>query len=236
MPANDDYSAWRYDEFTQVGTDYGQSEEANAYDDNHARIRDVDAENQAILERLNLPADATLIDYGCGPGAFVLHAAPVCKRVYAVDVSEEMLKIGTQKAVAAGIDNLSFVHAGYLSYDHQDDPADAITSSFSFHHLPDFWKFEALTRMRAQLKEGGLFYLHDVVIEQENRISNMNALLDSLGKNGGEKMISETQDHYRDEYSTFDWIIDGMLDRSGFEIAERSFDQGVVATYLAKAV
>jgi putative AdoMet-dependent methyltransferase len=51
--------------------------------------------------------------------------------------------------------NIEFVHAGFLTYAHRDEAADAVVSRMALHHLPDFWKVVALDRVRALLKKGG---------------------------------------------------------------------------------
>jgi putative AdoMet-dependent methyltransferase len=59
-------------------------------------------------------------------------------RVYAVDVSRAMLDYAKAKAMSAGIANIFFSHAGFLTYEHLDQPAAAIATTFALHHLPDF--------------------------------------------------------------------------------------------------
>ena len=41
---------------------------------------------------------ATVIDMGCGTGAFAIHAAPYYRRIHAVDVSQAMLCRARRKA------------------------------------------------------------------------------------------------------------------------------------------
>jgi ubiquinone/menaquinone biosynthesis C-methylase UbiE len=47
---------------------------------------------QSLIERLGLGAEHTLIEIGAGTGTFAVPAAKICKRVYVVDVSTEMLR------------------------------------------------------------------------------------------------------------------------------------------------
>lgn len=230
---NDD-SAWQYDEFSQIGKDYADPDEAGNYDASHATFRDPVAEANAVLDRLDVAADACLIDFGCGTGTFALEAARRCARVYAVDVSPAMLRRARVKAAAARAENISFCHGGFLSYVHQGPPADVITTTFAFHHLPDYWKGVALGRLQKMLQAGGRFYLSDVVIAEDNSRENIAAFIEVLAAAGGDALREDTETHFREEFSTYDWVIDGLLMRSGFEIIDKRIDQGVLGHYLCR--
>jgi hypothetical protein len=41
----------------------------------------------------------------------------------------------------------------------------------------------------------------------------------------------ELADHVRGEFSTYSWLLDVMLDRTGFEIVDRSFRRSAYGTY-----
>ncbi len=223
---------WVYDEFKQVGKDYSKQYEVAVYDSSHADFRDVTAENNAIIDKLDVKKDQTIIDFGSGTGAFAIQAASHCEKVIAVDVSEAMLDMAKQKAKKAGVSNIEFHHAGYLSYDHKLKPVDAIISSLSFHHLPDFWKGMALQRIHSMLNPAGKFYLYDVIIEYKNAQKNIEAFIESQAKAGGDFLREDAEEHFSEEFSTFDWVIDGLLQRAGFTILEKENNAGVFGSYL----
>ena len=54
----------------------------------------------------------------------------------------------------------------------------------------------------------------------------------------GNKVLDELRDeiaaHVREEYSTYDWIIDGLLERAGFEIRSREIVEGVLGRYVCE--
>lgn len=224
--------SWTYNEFKQVGKDYSKQTEVDVYDSSHADFRDIEAENNAILDRLDLKNNHKIIDFGSGTGAFSIQAASRCEKVLAIDVSEAMLEFAKQKARKAGVSNIEFHHAGYLSYMHKGIPVDAIVSSLSFHHLPDFWKYVALQRVNNMLKPGGKFYLYDVIIEYENAEMNIEAFIKSQAAAGGNFLREDAEEHFREEYSTFDWIIEALLQRTGFRILEKEIISGVLGSYL----
>ncbi|MFA7403939.1 MAG: class I SAM-dependent methyltransferase [Pelobacteraceae bacterium] len=224
--------AWQYDEFKQVGTDYSSKAEVEIYDSSHADFRDMEAESIKILELLEIKGSDVLIDFGSGTGTFAIQAALRCARVYAVDVSQEMINLATGKAAKAGISNIEFHHAGFLTYEHDDSPVDAVVTTFAFHHLPDFWKGIALKRVAGMLKPGGRFYLRDVIMEETDTLENIAAFLDKMAAAGGTLLREDCEKHFRDEYSTYDWVMDSLLARAGFSIKSKQMDDGVLGTYI----
>lgn len=225
---------WQYDEFAQIGTDYGSKAEVDVYDSSHADFRDIKAESIKVLDLLDIKGDDTIIDFGSGTGTFVIEASKRCAKVYAVDVSQAMLDCATAKAKKAGAANIVFHHAGFLTYEHHGSPVDAVVTTFAFHHLPDFWKGIALRRINEMMKPGGQLYMHDVIIEESNALANIEALVQELSKAGGQRLQEDTERHFKEEYSTYDWVMDGLLTRAGFTIEEKRIEAGVLGTYLCK--
>lgn len=228
------YLSWQYDEFKQVGRDYGEQLEVDRYDSSHAEFRDVAAENNAILDAIAISPSDRVIDFGCGTGDFALQASLRCKHVYAVDVSETMLSFAKAKAEKAGISNISFHHAGFLTYSPEEQSADAIVTTFAFHHLPDFWKGVALNRLYRLLKPGGRFYLRDVILPEHHALENIAAFIEKQAAIGGDFLREDAEGHFRDEYSTYEWVMDGLLERSGFVVKHKSMQDGILGTYLCQ--
>ena len=48
----------------------------------------------------------------------------------------------------------------------------------------------------------------------------------------GEEMRKELETHIRQEYSTFDWVMEGMLKNAGFKIDTANYMEGFFANYL----
>ena len=69
---------WQYDEMKHCGVDYSEQGQVEVYDKRHQKFRDYEKEGQAIIDQLELGADDTVIDIGCGTGAFALYAAKKC--------------------------------------------------------------------------------------------------------------------------------------------------------------
>jgi putative AdoMet-dependent methyltransferase len=224
--------SWRYDEFKQVGKDYSQPAEAEVYDSSHADFRDAVRESETALDLLGVKAGSVVIDFGAGTGTFAVQAAKRGAQVYAVDVSPAMIAQAQDKAAKAGITGIMFCHAGFLTYEHQGPPVDAISISFSFHHLPDFWKGIALKRLAAMLKPGGRLYLYDVILTEEKALENIAAFIAKQTEAGGDFLREDAEMHFRDEHSTYDWVMDGLLERAGFQIESKRVEAGLLGTYV----
>jgi putative AdoMet-dependent methyltransferase len=231
-------SKWYYNEMKHAGVDYADVAQVQAYDARHQRFRDYQKASEVIIEKLGLGPEHVVIDMGAGTGAFALYAAPKCKHIYAVDVSQPMLDYSRQKSEQMGMQNITFCHGGFLTYEHHAEPADAMVSVAVLHHLPDFWKLVGLQRAANMLKTGGRIFLFDVVFPSDmtGYEARFDGWIQSMAEKVGAEFAAEAETHIRDEYSTFDWIMEGLLNRAGFRIDQAEYMDGFGATYLcAKA-
>ncbi len=225
---------WQRDEMTLPGVDFADAGEVNA----HVRmVRDDQAGFQAAASLIGLGPDSTLIDVGAGAGGFAVYAAARCRHVIAVDVSEAMLCIARERARSAGLTNISFVHAGFLTYEHARSPVDAVVSHVALHHLPDAWKVIGLTRLAAMLKSGGRFHLRDVVhtFDPREYVAAFDRFVSGAVKQFGPDMGARAEATIRDEFPTWDWIMEGMLRRAGFRIDLADY-RGALGEYLCTRV
>ena len=134
-----------------------------------------------------------------------------------------------------GIRNVRVVQAGMLSYEHEGEPADFVYSRNTFHQIPDFWKVMALRRIHQILRPGGVLHLQDLVFSFP---------LDTVDESIGSWMegaavdpsrgwtAAEYATHLREEFSTFTWLLEEMLEQTGFEVLESWFSEsGIYAGY-----
>ena len=63
-------SPWLYDESIQIGTDYRDLAEVEAYDRRMGKLRDVAAEARAIREALDVSGESVVWEIGAGTGEF----------------------------------------------------------------------------------------------------------------------------------------------------------------------
>jgi ubiquinone/menaquinone biosynthesis C-methylase UbiE len=223
---------WQYHEPGHPGADFDAI--AEDYDRNMKKHRDIQGEIDEILDFLDLKANHTVIEIGSGTGEFALAAAGRCELVYAVDLSLGMLKYALRKAEMRSIKNVDFIPGGFLTYEHQGDPVDAVVTQIALHHLPDFWKQIALLRIADMLKSGGKFCLRDVVysFDIENYRDYFEKFVVRAKTTGGDDFARIMADHVRNEYSTLDWIMQGMIERAGFDIVRTEHKHGFLGLYL----
>jgi ubiquinone/menaquinone biosynthesis C-methylase UbiE len=188
------------------------------------------------LRRLGLGTTSTLVDLGAGTGVFALAAAVVCREVVAVDISPVMLDALSQEARHRGIANLRCVQAGFLSY--SGGPADFVYTRHALHQIPDFWKAVALRRIARMLRPGGILRLRDLFFscELDELDGVVGAWLAGAAPNASQGWTrAEYATHLRDEYSTFTWLFEPMLEHAGFEILDASYSASrIYAEYTCK--
>ena len=224
---------WHYNELQQIGVDFTSQAEVEAYDRKQGSNSPEACRD--LLDRLSVGAEDMLLEFGTATGNLTLEAAKRCKYAYGVDVSLPMLEYAKQKAREAGLENVSFHHAGFVSYQHTAAPVDFVVTKFALHHLPDFWKAKALLNIASSMKVGGHLYLQDVIFSFAPEIAEQeieNWINDVTQYSGFTRAEFET--HVRDEYSTYDWIMDGLLTRANFKILEKSVESPTYAEYVCE--
>ena len=126
------------------------------------------------------------------------------------------------------------MQGGFLSYEHAGLPADAVYTRNALHHLPDFWKALALTRIAAFMRGGGVLRLHDLIYDFQPFQADA-VFTRWFGHAATDPTLGYTREdfaeHIRTEHSTFRWLFEPMLRAAGFEIATADFDRSVYGTY-----
>ncbi len=221
--------SWYLHERAHAGLEHFDSAYVGAYD---AKTRlDLEAALE-LLRRHGLGPDTTLVDLGCGTGLLAVAAAPEAGRVVGVDLSPAMLEIARSRG-----DAIEWVEAGFLTYEHVGDPPQLVHSRNALHHLPDFWKGVALARVHDLLGSGGVLVLCDLVFdfapaESDSRVEEWLAAAAPTPREGWTR--GELEAHVQRESSTFSWLLESLLDRTGFTIVERDVRQRFYATYVCR--
>lgn len=225
-------SGWTFDEKRHAGEEHFDAEEVARFDQKMPWDPSEDIE---VLLEFGLSAEDTVVDFGTGTGVFPLAVAGHCNRVVALDVSESMLDVVRRKIGDSDVQNVDIVHDGFLSYVHQGSPASFAFSKDALHHLPDFWKVEALKNVGKTLEEGGIFRLRDFVFSFEPQKS-----LDEIETWIADKKEStifsdeEIHLHFREEYSTYGFLLESMLERVGFEMIDATYEDEFYAEYVCR--
>jgi ubiquinone/menaquinone biosynthesis C-methylase UbiE len=228
---------WMFNEKKHRGINYSDIAIVKGYDAAHQKFRKYEEESAHIIQLLNLTPNDTVIDMGCGTGAFVINAAPQCKKVIAVDISERMLTFLKEKAIKERINNVETICAGFLSYEHKGEKVDAVVSVAALHHLPDFWKLIALQKINTIIKDRGGLYIFDVVfsfpVEHYEKYFDT-WIAEMRGK--ADKISKEAIIHIRDEFSTTQAHMELLFKEAGFSIKEKNMISPYAAEYLCAKV
>jgi len=117
---------------------------------------------------------------------------------------------------------------------HNSEPVDAIISVAALHHLPDFWKMIGLKRLARMVKIGGKVYIKDVVFSFDlaRYKSCIKAFIQLMVNRTEPGMKWDLETHFRQEYSTLGWIMEGMLERAGLAIEMADYKDNFFAVYL----
>ena len=135
----------------------------------------------AVLERLALTGDETVLDCGCGSGRVTeqLAAAVPLGRVLALDASASMLEEARRRLAPTG-DRVRFVQADLLELSPailgEDAPVDAVFSSATFHWITDHPRLFA--NLASVLRTGGRL---SAQCGAEGNISRLLAVAQSVG-------------------------------------------------------
>lgn len=122
------------------------------------------------------------IEIGCGTGAFARLLARRCKRVIALDLSSEMIRVA--RARSSEFDNLDFQLADATTWDFPQSHFDFISSIATLHHLQ---QRELFVKMKDALKPGGVLVVVDLV-ESNGLVERMLDVI-GFGVSGGLRLI-----------------------------------------------
>jgi ubiquinone/menaquinone biosynthesis C-methylase UbiE len=111
-----------------------------------------------LLLRYLPPNCEIALEIGCGTGAFARRLAAHCKRVIALDLSSEMIRVARSRSTQ--FDNVEFQLADVTTWDFPKSNFDFVCSIATLHHLN---QRELLPRLKDSLKPGGILAVLDLV-------------------------------------------------------------------------
>jgi ubiquinone/menaquinone biosynthesis C-methylase UbiE len=230
-----DLPGWLLNELASAGRENLDPDHVLRYDDKEDAAS---ADEVELCHSLGMTGESTVVEFGSGTGQFAVAVASQCQRLVAVDVSEVMISALRSKIARLALSNVEMVQAGFLTYRHEGRPADIVYSRYALHHLPDFWKADALRRIASILRSGGHFRLWDVIYNFEPQEARDR--IEAWCSTGGASTLnewtrSELEEHVRDENSTYRWLLEPMIERAGLSIQAVEFsNDGLVGRYVLR--
>jgi len=225
---------WMLDELAHAGQEHLDEAYVAGYE---AKSQFDPALDVAVLRQHGLDRSSTVVDLGAGTGVFAMAVAAHCGRVVAVDVSPAMVDVLRRKVAASRFDNVEVVHRGYLTYDHVGEAPGFVFSRNALHQVPDFWKGVALDRVARLLAPGGVLRLRDLMFDFEPaqapaRIAAW--LAGAVDDPARGWTAEELAEHVRIEHSTYSWLFEALLERTGFDILDREYVRGAYGAYTCR--
>ena len=120
----------------------------------------------ARLLDASIPGDALVAEIGCGTGQMSLYLARADRRLVALDLSREALRLGAAAAQRYGTDRVRFVEADIARLPLRPGAFDIVYCSGVLHHTPD--PAASFARIVAAAKPGGL-----IVVGLYNRLARL---------------------------------------------------------------
>ncbi len=134
-----------------------------------------------LAERVDfagLRPDDTILDVACGPGAFVLAAAPRVVFARGVDLTPEMLRQARAFQAERAVTNAAFDLGEAEKLPYVDASFDLVSCQFAFHHIPR--PEAALAEMRRVTKSEGRIFLVDSVGPEDKATSELHNQIERL--------------------------------------------------------
>ena len=208
---------------------------------NHRLSWDIDRGwRKKAIQKLQPFAPQCMLDIATGTGDFAILAAKMLhpQQLWAVDISEGMMKIGAEKVASEGLGNIiQFKKEDCTQLTFPDNHFDAVTAAFGIRNFQDLDK--GLSEMCRVLKTGG----HLCIIELTQPISfpmkQLFAIYSHTFLPLYGKLISKDSSAYSylthtiEAFPQAERMVD-ILKKSGFQAASfKRLTAGVCTLYLA---
>jgi len=115
----------------------------------------------------------SILEVGCGTGAFSRRLAQRARQVTAIDLSSEMIRLA--RARASAFTNIQFEIDDIVTRQLADSEFDCVASIATLHHVPIQ---QVLRKLRNALKPGGVLIVLDL-FEPERRMLTTTGLADA---------------------------------------------------------
>ncbi|RCK73356.1 MAG: SAM-dependent methyltransferase [Ignavibacteriae bacterium] len=119
---------------------------------------------ESFIELSKPQASEIWADIGCGPGYFTLPIAERVKKIYAIDISDEMLQVCRNRALEKKITNIEYVKIKNERLPFSKQFFDKILLVNVYHELEDSKKI--INELKRTIKSNGRIYLIDWKYEE----------------------------------------------------------------------
>ncbi|NJE04955.1 class I SAM-dependent methyltransferase [Thermococcus sp. M36] len=148
---------------------------ARSYDEDVTKEDWIHRDYEKVLKLVAERATGLVVDIGCGTGN-ILHFLN-CKGYIGVEPSKGMRRKFAEKHGFEPLDG------HFLALPLPDGVADTVISTYTFHHVPDGEKEDAIREMLRVLKPGGKVVIADVMFEsreEKRRIAEEDGITEEI--------------------------------------------------------
>ncbi|MFH2001218.1 MAG: class I SAM-dependent methyltransferase [Planctomycetota bacterium] len=117
-----------------------------------------------------------VLDLGCGSGVFLPILAPMCQRLFGIDISYHMLETSVKVIDRFSLDNVTLLNASAEAMPFPENEFDIVVLVDAIHHIPQLTK--TLTELKRVLKPGG-----QALVFEPNKLNPLLSLLCLLDRN-----------------------------------------------------
>jgi len=167
----------------------------------HAKGKDL----AKLLQIAEVNEKDHVLDVATGGGHTANAFAPLCKKVTALDLTNEILKVARNFIENNGHTNVEFLQGDAEKLPFADETFDISTCRIAAHHFPHVRHF--IRETFRSLKKGGAFYLIDNVTPENDELDRFYNYIEK----------KRDYSHHR-AYKKSEWI--NMLEEYGFTLDE----------------
>lgn len=108
------------------------------------------------MRRMNVQKGSVALDVCCGTADWTIAIAEAVGangKVFGLDFSQNMLKIGKEKVKSLGLNQVTLLHGNAMELPFEDNTFDYVTIGFGLRNVPDY--MQVLREMQRVVKPGG---------------------------------------------------------------------------------
>lgn len=197
---------------------------AEIYDERTSKWPGYDKLINRIVELANPKKTDTVLDIGTGTGTIAFEFAPKVSKVVAMDIAENMLKVGEIKAKEKNLQNVEFQYGDFENPNYTGK-VDIIVTNIAFHHLTHEQKRKVIEDWYELLNLGGrvvigdMMFFFDPLRERERASELIKYLLERFAvKKEGEDLKSTMERYRKTDYPIYVYTLKQYFEEAGYKV------------------
>ncbi|MCM3706327.1 MULTISPECIES: class I SAM-dependent DNA methyltransferase [Cytobacillus] len=174
-----------------------------------------------ILQEVANLADGNVIEFGAGTGNLTQKLLEKGANVTGIEPSAAMRDIARSK-----LPDVPMLNGDFLDFQ-VNGPADALVSTYAFHHLKDTEKAEAIKKYSSLLSKGGKLIFADTIFKSEE------VKQDFINEAKRDHFLSLAQDLETEYYTTIP-VLKEIFQSNGFSVQFKQLNRFVWLIYAVK--